>query len=140
MKWLNDRYEFTGADVAAGWAGRGWNWRTHAWETISGKDLDPSEMTPYVLRAMQLWLYTSALIPFWGVTGSLYVVGDSESPGFTVRLPASGLQGGRQTISYVGSYPFAAGCLYRLANPGPWLTAGDFAECTIGYEIGGLHG
>jgi hypothetical protein len=133
MEWLRDSYTFTAGDAAAGFTGRGWNWETRKWETLSLANLKRSHKTNYRLRAFHIFLLAVSTLGIKkGIFGALYVVADPLATDLMIRLPATELQGGKSVISFIGDFPMLCGVCSRL-NIG-CVDTGDRLDTFAGYE------
>jgi hypothetical protein len=134
MEWVNDAYQVNAADVAAAWAGRGFNLGTRRWETISGTSIGRSVETKLRIRTMQLWIYDAIDVPKFAILGHLYVVADPQSTAFefSVRLPGPGMHSHHDLIAFIGDFPMMCGAQWRIMKGG--LIDTDKVKCSIGYE------
>jgi hypothetical protein len=132
MEWLQDDYILQAADVAAAWAGRGWNWGTNKWENISGRNLSLSTKSKHRIKSIQAWVYLATGEPKQGIVIPMYIVADPLATGFTIRLEGKSLQGGNSLAAWSGNEPFLAGALWRINAGGAVAT--DRVVCAIGYE------
>lgn len=133
VQWLNDEYTITAADVAAAtWFGRGFNWRTRAWETITGTEISRSVLTPHRLRSAHVILYednTKAKL-LHGRYVQLYTVMDPAYTSFKgLLLDAPTIEG---CVQWYGDYPIPAGLLWRVRVSG--LDENHHVVITVGYQ------
>jgi hypothetical protein len=135
MEWIADSYTTVPADAAGGFTGRGWNWESRLWETMTLRNLARSRLTSFRLRCFHVFVRAVGTLGIKkGVIGALYVVADPMATDFMIRLPATELQGGHGVISYVGDYPMLSGIVSRF-NIGA-VDAGDIIDTFVGYDHG----
>ncbi|MCJ7510080.1 MAG: hypothetical protein MUP14_04230 [Dehalococcoidia bacterium] len=129
--WTNDSYVIQAADVAAGYAGRGYNVGMGRWETVSGAQLSASRMSPHRLKHIVFGAGTAAGNCKDGMIGLVFVVVD---PQWTSRqiLLFQGMQSKGRFLEWHGDAPLGAGLCWRISQGG--LLATDIVSIGVGYE------
>jgi hypothetical protein len=131
MVWTTDAYTLIAGDVAAAYAGRGYNIRTGVWETVSGVNLSQSAPSKYRLRSADIRVQTAAGNVKDGVFIVCFIAGDPVHTDWVVPW-FSGVQSKGKLINWQGDIPMGCGFFWRIHQGG--LIATDVVSLGVSYE------
>lgn len=131
MERLLDVYTIQAADVAAAYAGRGYNCGTGQWLTVSGTNLGGSRRTKYRLLDADMIVQTSTGAFRQGILVATFILHDPTNPSLTTPW-FQGLHGRGKYVFWHGNVPMECGFVWRI-QPGA-LVAGDIVTLGVGYE------
>jgi hypothetical protein len=132
LQWLNDTYAVNAVDVAAAWAGRGYNAGKGRWETVSGIDLSGSSVFKrHTLRSCDIRVQTAAGNVKDGVFIVGFVIMDPQNTGMVYPW-FQGVQSKGRLVTWAGEIPMAAGFVWRIHQSA--LIDTDVVSLGVGYE------
>lgn len=132
MQWLSDSYTILGADVTFVYAGRAYNQRLGRWETVSGTNMSPTDISKHRLRSVDLAIHDAVTGGLKnGVWALVFVVGDPVHTGYVVPV-VQGLSSRSQVLQWAGDIAMLGGVCWRIHLGG--LVAGDRVDIGVGYE------
>lgn len=130
-QWVSDSYTILAGDVAVVYAGRGYNVRTGRWETISGQNMTPTDISAKRLRSIDFTIHdvgTGGLKN--GVFAMLFVIGDPIHTGYIVPV-FQGVGSKARLVQWAGDAPMLGGVAWRIHQGG--LAAGDRVDIGVSY-------
>jgi hypothetical protein len=131
MQWLVDSYTLQAADVAAAYAGRGYNVRTGRWETVSGVNMTPTDIRGHRVKSLDLTIHDAVSTGIKnGVWVIVFVVGDPTHTGYVVPLH-QGITSTGRLFQWAGDQEMLGGIFWRIHQGG--LAAGDRVDLGVGY-------